>query len=135
MCNKLLQLETMLHEQCIEIANEFEIKYISLATQRKDMFGAFFRAAEDEENAYVAALSSAAAVSMPASSRSHRSAWRLVACSFKDAVSAKAFMLMEQAKEGGEKVLDDYDDETAMLLAVRFVLATRRCAPASSSHP
>ena len=67
----MLQLETMLHEQCIEIANEFEIKYISLATQRKDMFGAFFRAAEDEENAYVAALSSAAAVSMPASSRSH----------------------------------------------------------------
>ena len=58
-----------------------------------------------------------------------------MACSFKDAVSAKAFMLMEQAKEGGEKVLDDYDDETAMLLAVRFVLATRRCAPASSSRP
>lgn len=56
LCRKLLELETALHEQCIEISNEFEIKYMSMGTQRKDMFGAFFREAEDQENACVSAV-------------------------------------------------------------------------------
>jgi len=78
-----------LHEQCIDLSNEFEIKYINLSSQRKDVFGAFFREAEEQENAY------------------------------KDAVTQKIGMLLEQAKEGGSKVIEELDDDSALLLGVR----------------
>lgn len=86
----MMTIEVELHEQCHDLANQFEINYIGLTSQRKDMFGAFFRELEECENQY------------------------------KDAVTQKVLMMLEQAKEG--KALDDLDEDTALLLGDKDVV-------------